>query len=77
MNLPRLAGGVNRVAAGGDCATAGIKPASKGRVGEDAANYIKDTLGTGEVHCGWVAFCEGHMPNVHCGAREMCYWWPY
>lgn len=27
MKLPRLAGGVNRVPAGGDFATAGVKPA--------------------------------------------------
>jgi hypothetical protein len=75
MRLPRLVSGVHRVAGCHESTTAGVQPLQL-RPGEDAANYIKSKVG-GEVHCGWVEYCEGHMPNIHCGAKEICYWWPY
>lgn len=41
------------------------------------AQHILDVLKVGQVHCDWVEYCEGHMPNIHCGIREVCYWWPW
>lgn len=51
------------------------------REGEAASNYIKQHVG-GEVHCAWVEYCSGNMGGtgkdaIHCGAKEICYWWPY
>ena len=46
-------------------------------VGEEAAQLILKVVKAGAVHCDWVEYCEGHMPNIHCGIRKMCYWWPY
>ena len=41
------------------------------------AQHVLDVLKIGQVHCDWVEYCEGHMPNIHCGIREVCYWWPW
>ena len=41
------------------------------------ALHVLDVLKIGPVHCDWVEYCEGHMPNIHCGIREVCYWWPW
>ena len=41
------------------------------------AQHVKDVMGFGEVHCDWFEYCEGRMPNIRCGIRQICYWWPY
>jgi len=41
------------------------------------AQHVLDVLKVGSVHCDWVEYCEGRMPNIHCGIREVCYWWPW
>jgi len=41
------------------------------------AQHVLDVLKVGAVHCDWVEYCEGHMPNIRCGIREVCYWWPW
>jgi hypothetical protein len=59
----------------------GNKVIVQAREGEAAANYIKQHVG-GQVHCQWVEYCTGHMGGtgkdaIHCGVKEICYWWPY
>ena len=41
------------------------------------AQHVVDVLKIGAVHCDWIEYCEGHMPNIRCGIREVCYWWPW
>jgi hypothetical protein len=45
--------------------------------GRADAEHVRDVLGFGQVHCEWFDYCEGRMPNIHCGIRQICYWWPY
>lgn len=41
------------------------------------AQHVLDVLKIGQVHCDWVEYCEGRMPHIRCGIREVCYWWPW
>ncbi len=53
------------------------KVISQLREGEAAAQRTLNTLGIGQVRCQWEEYCEGRMPNIHCGIKEFCFWWPY
>ena len=50
---------------------------SKADAGLGQAEHIRDVVGFGQVRCEWFEYCEGHMPNIHCGIRKVCYWWPW
>jgi hypothetical protein len=41
------------------------------------AEQVQKMLNFGQVHCDWIEYCEGRMPNQHCGIKEVCYWWPW
>lgn len=47
------------------------------RQGEAEAQQVLNMLKFGSVQCQWVEYCEGRMPNINCGIKEVCYWWPW
>ena len=43
--------------------------------GWDAANYLKQHLGVGEVHCECIP--NRNQGPQGAGCTTYCYWWPY